>query len=319
MQHDDDVAAITALINRNRIAYWTQDFDAWQRCFVHADYTTRSGTFGNAGIFVRQGWDELAKRFHRDHPGRRDNFAHDTQILNLRIHVHGDMAWATFEQQYPDVYSQAHVGIGLVHEMRVFERHDGAWRIALHIFLDSAAGMHGARIVYLKPDGIVVWVSPAAAEALADSDDLVVRNNRLRFRNVRVDARFRAALEWLAAQDDGLQSRASSVPIVVEAGDGVPVSVHWLSVDRGLIKLSFGSGSLSEERLALAAAIYALSPAQKQVASLVAEGLSLTEIASRMAITPNTARTHLSRIFDKTGVRTQPALVRLLLTTAAPP
>jgi DNA-binding CsgD family transcriptional regulator len=37
-----------------------------------------------------------------------------------------------------------------------------------------------------------------------------------------------------------------------------------------------------------------------------------------LGITANTARTHLDRIFDKTGVRTQPALVRALLSVAAP-
>jgi DNA-binding CsgD family transcriptional regulator len=51
---------------------------------------------------------------------------------------------------------------------------------------------------------------------------------------------------------------------------------------------------------------------------LVAEGLSLVDISARMGITANTARTHLNRIFDKTGVRTQPALVRVLLTAMAP-
>ena len=64
--------------------------------------------------------------------------------------------------------------------------------------------------------------------------------------------------------------------------------------------------------------IYGLSPAQQRVAALVAEGLSLAEIATRMAITANTARTHLNRIFEKTGVRTQTALVRVLLSAVTP-
>ena len=42
------------------------------------------------------------------------------------------------------------------------------------------------------------------------------------------------------------------------------------------------------------------------------------ERATEMKITPNTARTHLNRVFEKTGVRTQTALVRVLLSTAAP-
>jgi DNA-binding CsgD family transcriptional regulator len=86
----------------------------------------------------------------------------------------------------------------------------------------------------------------------------------------------------------------------------------------GLIFLTFGSPELDGKRLAQAALTYGLSPAQTQLAGLIAEGLSLTEIALRMGITANTARTHLNRVFDKIGVRTQPALVRVLLSTAAP-
>ena len=37
-----------------------------------------------------------------------------------------------------------------------------------------------------------------------------------------------------------------------------------------------------------------------------------------MGITSNTARTHLQRIFDKTGVHNQSALVRVLLSAIAP-
>ena len=36
-----------------------------------------------------------------------------------------------------------------------------------------------------------------------------------------------------------------------------------------------------------------------------------------MGTTESTARTHLNRVFDKTGVRTQPALVRVLLSAPA--
>jgi len=57
---------------------------------------------------------------------------------------------------------------------------------------------------------------------------------------------------------------------------------------------------------------------EQRLAALVVEGLALAEIARRMGVTVNTARTHLNRVFDKVGVRTQSALVRVLLTAIAP-
>jgi DNA-binding CsgD family transcriptional regulator len=67
------------------------------------------------------------------------------------------------------------------------------------------------------------------------------------------------------------------------------------------------------ERIDVAATIFGLSPAQTELAAQIASGLALTQAADHLGISPNTARTHLTRIYEKTGVNSQPALVRLLL------
>lgn len=50
------------------------------------------------------------------------------------------------------------------------------------------------------------------------------------------------------------------------------------------------------------AAFAALSPRERQVLALIAEGLSNTEVAERLAISEKTARNHASNVFDKLGV-----------------
>lgn len=64
--------------------------------------------------------------------------------------------------------------------------------------------------------------------------------------------------------------------------------------------------------VAFLAAQFDLTPAEKRVATLIGSGLSLPQASARLGIAPSTARTHLSRCFDKTGVRSQVALVRLI-------
>jgi DNA-binding CsgD family transcriptional regulator len=59
--------------------------------------------------------------------------------------------------------------------------------------------------------------------------------------------------------------------------------------------------------------IFGLSPGQMALAARIASGESLTDAAKTQQISINTARTHLKRIYDKTGVNSQTALVRLLL------
>ena len=59
--------------------------------------------------------------------------------------------------------------------------------------------------------------------------------------------------------------------------------------------------------------LYGLTNAEAQIASLVSQGLRLDEITETMGVALNTGRTHLKRIFSKTGTQRQAELVQLLL------
>jgi DNA-binding CsgD family transcriptional regulator len=316
---ETDRAAIIELIHRNRIAIWTRDFDLWETCFVHADYTTRFGWWRGGGPYLVRGFDTLAARLRAgDQPANLDN-AYKTTIEDLSLQIRGDTAWATFIQQYPNqIHIPDHIGPGRRYEMRVFERHDGEWKIALLSVLDNDAGQVGIASLRLDPSGRILWESEAGAQAREADDDLFVRAGALHFRSGTHDRQLREYLAWTETVGTTYLPHNGARPIVVEAGEGLPTKIYWIIADSGMIQFSFAQQKLDKRRLALAAAIYGLSPAQITLAALVAEGLGLPEIAERMDVTPNTARTHLNRIFDKVGVRTQPALVRVLLMAVAP-
>lgn len=322
MAYEDDVAAITALIHRNRIGIWMRDYEMWASCFVHAPYTTRYGWWNMGGVFFRRGWEDISSRLQREmaeHPEPRPRLAHETTVENLTVRVAGDMAWATFEQHYPGIAVEPYgVGPSLVYEARVFERHEGVWKIAFLAMLDGPRGPDPSQPRLLLDGEGRVLSSPEESAAVLTDDDLVIRNGRLRVRDSRTDARLQAAIRWAAGLDMSYMPYQGAVPVVMEAGEGLPTKIWWVMARGGLILFCLIDQTITENRLEMAAMIYGLSPAQRRVAGLVAEGLTLNEIAERMGITPNTARTHLNRIFEKTGVRNQAALVRILLSAVAP-
>ena len=49
----EDRAAILDVLNRNRIAVWMHDFEAYQSCFAHEPYLMRWNASHNDGIFPR--------------------------------------------------------------------------------------------------------------------------------------------------------------------------------------------------------------------------------------------------------------------------
>ena len=59
--------------------------------------------------------------------------------------------------------------------------------------------------------------------------------------------------------------------------------------------------------------LYSLTGGEARLASWLLQGKSVEQAAAAMGITVNTARAYLKRIYNKTGVRRQPELMRLLL------
>lgn len=57
---------------------------------------------------------------------------------------------------------------------------------------------------------------------------------------------------------------------------------------------------------------YRLSPGESRLAAALFVGQSLPAAAESLGISRNTAKSHLARVFDKTGVRSQAALLKLL-------
>lgn len=66
------------------------------------------------------------------------------------------------------------------------------------------------------------------------------------------------------------------------------------------------------QRLRAAETRFALTPAEARMLATLFEGCSVPEAAERLGVARTTARTHLQRMFDKTGVRRQADLLRLV-------
>jgi DNA-binding CsgD family transcriptional regulator/PAS domain-containing protein len=64
--------------------------------------------------------------------------------------------------------------------------------------------------------------------------------------------------------------------------------------------------------------LFGFTPTEANLAMLLANGLTLDEASAELAVSRNTARSHLRAVFAKTGVTRQTGLVRLILNSVAP-
>ena len=120
-----------------------------------------------------------------------------------------------------------------------------------------------------------------------------------------------------------MRRRGRAPPAISSPGDAARLRVvreglARRAVDGGLILVSFDDKAAVEHRLSAAAVIFRLSPGQLRLSQHIVDGHDLTRAAAALGIGVSATRTQLHRIFDKTGVHSQPALVRALLSAGTP-
>jgi two-component system nitrate/nitrite response regulator NarL len=77
----------------------------------------------------------------------------------------------------------------------------------------------------------------------------------------------------------------------------------------GYVPTGLASGLANELRQRTRGDATLLSPREAEIIKLIAEGLSVPDIAGRLHLAPTTVRTHVQHIYEKLGVNDRAAAV----------
>ena len=213
------------------------------------------------------------------------------------------------------------------HLIRAFElgRHLDAERAvsesAAALFEQSANG-----VFLLDAGGMLLRASLVGEAMLARGGALTVRGGRLTAREAAAARRLEGLVGAAAALDPAKRSAGSMVLPARERLEGLAVTVAPVGVEHSPI---FDDGPrvlvcvtdpragvrLPQETLR---DLFGLTRAEATLALALFDGDSLAEAARRQGVSLNTARVHLARVFEKTGVNRQGALIALLTRCAGP-
>ncbi|MGW8761278.1 response regulator transcription factor [Streptomyces sp. NPDC055815] len=61
-----------------------------------------------------------------------------------------------------------------------------------------------------------------------------------------------------------------------------------------------------------------LTPREREISALVAEGLTNQAVADRLCLSPRTVESHVARVYRKTGVETRAGLASLVVRDGTP-
>lgn len=116
----------------------------------------------------------------------------------------------------------------------------------------------------------------------------------------------RAGATGYLTKDSGAEEIARAIEGVMTGGAGLSPKVQRLLLER----LVEGAGTASADTAEASELPDGLTTREVEVLSLVADGLSNSEIAARLYVSQATVKTHINNIFAKTGVRDRAQAVR---------
>jgi DNA-binding CsgD family transcriptional regulator len=169
--------------------------------------------------------------------------------------------------------------------------------------------------------GEILCAPQEARKQLESHLGLQISNNRLRGMRPARDKVLQEGLACTAQQHGYFQQYryvAESganfrLPLVLGETDEGNVMVCVLFVRDGLTFVETEIYGDLNARLSVARSVFGLSEGQTLVAHRIVQGNNLIAASDALGISKNTTRTHLSRIYEKTGINPQTALVRTLL------
>ncbi|WP_299470873.1 helix-turn-helix transcriptional regulator [uncultured Roseibium sp.] len=309
--------AIIAAVRAETDAFLDQDFEAWSACWVQAARTQAVYVSGVAGLSVFDGWSQVAAHMH--HVFESGLACQKKQIWQKdhRISIADGTAWVVFEELSEQQSGIIHQN----HETRYLELEADGWKVVYSCVIERRQSNAHTHEIAVGKNGHVIWASPECLNSLKQHPLLTVSSGRIRARRLDWDKvlqrEFKKAgnfhgffeLHRFASETGG----PLQYPVILGNSDDGRIAFVHISVRDCMTYLKLDGDGLIEHRIAVARAVFGLSEGQIRIASLIASGKNLSEIAACLNISVNTARTHLTRLYEKTGVNSQTALVRLLL------
>lgn len=177
-------------------------------------------------------------------------------------------------------------------------------------------------------DGRIVYMNKSAEHQVNTGNALQIANSRLIATDHKANAALVRALAAKACTDAVMGSRGSALALPDGGGAGYLASV--LPLDGGarrelMAPFRARAGVFVQDPIAAPrtdgeafARLYGLTGAELKVLLTLAPGVTAKEAAGALGLREPTIKTHLKRIYEKTGMSRQSELIRLLLSHTPP-
>ena len=199
-----------------------------------------------------------------------------------------------------------------------------------HDMLSATLDLMVVGIVLVDSEARIVHANRAGARHLDEAQAVRRSDDRLSARDPVAAAALRDAVTRATQAGATLELAKTGIAVPITGADGRNVAAWVLPLDSGLrneLAASFSAraavflreiGNTAPLPGELFVRRYGITPAERRVLILLTQGMSPRDTADALGCSEPTVRTHMQRLFTKTGTSGQPDLMRLAMSALAP-
>ncbi|MDX7952426.1 helix-turn-helix transcriptional regulator [Lichenihabitans sp. Uapishka_5] len=185
----------------------------------------------------------------------------------------------------------------------------------------------GSAILIVDVDTCCLHANDAAKTMLETKDPIALKDGELVLPGMAGTFALKQAVRDAATRLATSGVRGAGIPTTCR--DGSPAVLHVMPLHRPELTRPIGRRAVAAVFVSPSAAppqmpadalslLYALTPAETRVFEMVVGGQTQGEIASTLGLAVSTVKTHLLRLFEKTGSKRQADLIKLATSLSAP-
>ncbi|WP_395652288.1 helix-turn-helix transcriptional regulator [Brevundimonas sp.] len=190
-----------------------------------------------------------------------------------------------------------------------------------HVMQDQAALAVSGLLERMEAIGFICHRDGRTAAMSRSAERLLHEGDRLRLRDGAVVAAHGSAGAVATAVNQTLSGMISA-PLILRDGAGqrplvvevsrLPFERHDAAFDEAVLVIVRDPSQADRGRIAAATAMFGYTTTEERVAAAMMAGQSPLAIAEQMAVEIATVRTHIRRLYEKSGVSSQLGLTSLL-------
>lgn len=197
-------------------------------------------------------------------------------------------------------------------------------RVTTHLFRDTLQSL-AVPVVLTDSEGAILYANTSAERMFAAGGPILRQGKTIQAQNPSIGGALLQAIAS-AASDVSLGSKGIGLP--VSATGKPPAVAYVLPLTQGTARAAFQPAcaavfvstttSASPLPEAVLTTLFELTPAEARVLVTIGGGMSPAKSAVSLGVSENTLKTHLNRIYAKTGRSRQADLVKLVSEIGTP-